>query len=163
MATILRRSNTQNYKTPASRGNAIVYHPHVNDSQMPSLAFDDIKNTIDVGNNNSIQGSMEALSLSSGRSSSTFQKTQSASSSIRRNSSMTFSDYQNLDMSMQESSYPESLLFQTAFKEDVDNCWGHFVDVAAADEELSRHSRFQDSSYSLRRDNDGNYRQMHYS
>ena len=112
--------------------------------------FNAINHSADV----SLGGSMERLSIASGTSTPSIQKEQSASSSIRRNCSMTFSDYQSVE-SKARTRHDRPTLCPTHSSGQVDDggtwgmddgdTWGHFVDVAAADEEVSRYSRLLSS------------------
>jgi hypothetical protein len=108
---------------------------------MTPVVFDGF-HTANHSTDASLGGSMERLSISSGTSSPSIQKEQSASSSIRRNSSMTFSDYQSLG-SLKASGHARPPLYPTHNSGQVDDgeTWGHFVDVAVADEEMASYSR----------------------
>lgn len=108
---------------------------------MTPVVFDGF-HTANHSTDASLGGSMERLSIASGASSPSIQKEQSASSSIRRNSSMTFSDYQNSG-SLKATRHARPPLYPTHNSGQVDDgeTWGHFVDVAAADEEMTRYSQ----------------------
>lgn len=96
----------------------------------------------------SLQGFMGGLSISSDRSTPSIQKDHSStSSSIRRNSSMTFDEYQNAQVSM-TTHHTRPPRYPTNGSTQIDDgeTWGHFVDVAAADEAITQFSRVLSST-----------------
>ena len=141
MPKILSRTSAQNRRVARSR-----IGPPSNESSdgvwMTPVVFDGIHNVTHSGDV-SLGGSMERLSIASGTSTPSIRKDHSASSSIRRNSSMTFSDYHNFESSKARTRYSRPPLNPTQSPGQVDDgeTWGHFVDVAETDEELARYSR----------------------
>ena len=146
MPAILGRSAHQNRrvivpKTPAMRNGSTggVWMTPVDFEGLPT-----INNSADA----SLHGFMGGLSISSDRSTPSIQKDHSStSSSIRRNSSMTFDEYQNAQV-LTATSHTRPPRYPTNGSTQIDDgaSWGHFVDVAAADEATTQFSRVLSST-----------------
>lgn len=89
-----------------------------------------------------------ASSASSGMRSPQYGKSSSSLSSMRRTCSMNFNDFQQVD-SCESSSLlvasRNSTQPTTSNSGGGDDTWGHFVDVAAAEEAIVKHSRILSS------------------
>lgn len=89
------------------------------------------------------EGSMTgASSASSGMQSSSSQSMGKSSNSLRRNCSMNFSDFMQVD---EGSSLPPSRYPTAISSHGGEETWGHFVDVAAKEEAIVKHSRILSS------------------
>ena len=143
MPTILNRNPLQNRRQVGSRSMGGNDSNQLNEGIfMTPVVFGGL-HSVNGNADVSLGGSLERLSISSGRSSTSIQTGQSASS-MRRSSSMSFSDYQNLEPGRGASKDYRPPLYptQTFIPVDEDGeTWGHFVDVATADEEMSRFAR----------------------
>lgn len=144
MPTILSRSSLQSRRKLGSSSRA---------SSKPSLPDQEVWMTpVDFNHNrdSSFNGITGNSSISSDRSTPSMQKAQSASSSMRRTSSMTFDDYQNEELATCPKRQILPPRYPTTRAGRVDgngDTWGHFVDVASEDEALTSHSHILSSRF----------------